>query len=80
MNAPLHVLHSDWQEPNSFDEYDLAHFSSLPLDVAKAVSALLQTRREIEAYKYDDKTTAEALKPDLDKLYTACLQEWRDPA
>lgn len=78
MNAPLHVLHSDWQEPESFDEYNVDHFSTMPLEVAKAVSALLQTRREITAYKMGNEDAVNALMPELDNLYSACLTEWRD--
>jgi hypothetical protein len=78
MNAPLHVLHEDWTEPESFDEYNVDHFSNIPLDVAKAVSSLLQTRREITAYKMGNEDAVNALMPELDKLYSACLTEWRD--
>jgi hypothetical protein len=73
MGAPL-VIYEDWQGPGSFDEYDIDNFSFLPLNVAKAVSALLQSRREMIAYG----KSAEHIKPELDKLYSACLEEWRD--
>lgn len=75
MNAPLHVIRADWSDPATFDEYDIDSFSTLPPAVAKAVSALLQSRREMMAYK---NVTLEDLIPELDRLYTSCLEEWRD--
>lgn len=79
MNAPLHVIHSDWTEPNTFDEYDVDTLTGiLPLGVAKAVSALLQSRREIQKYNIGNEDAMKSLMPELDRLYTSCLEEWRD--
>ena len=67
----------DVQIPASFDEYDDDHLLAiLPTDVAKAVANLLQTRRQLRLIETEN--LRDVISTELDKLYTACLKEWRD--
>ena len=57
--------------PEEFDMWDLDHVRAVvPYDLAKPVQALLCMRQTMKADDY--------LKSELDALYNACVERWRD--
>lgn len=66
-----------------FDEYLEEHVgAAVPIELVKPVMHLLQTRRAIETLErtegFDKASVLDALRPELDALYTACMLRWRD--
>lgn len=72
MNAPLHVILPEWQEPDTFDPWQDAHmryvFADLP-KLKKPVQDLLC----LSPYIKD-----EAVKDALDNLFQACKTEFEE--
>ena len=57
--------------PESFDEWELDHVRAVvPYDLARPVQALLCMRGSM--------TEGDYLKAELDALYNACVERWRN--
>ena len=83
MNAPLHVLHSDWQDAESFDEFQDHHMQIIAPDgLWKELQAVLTTRSQIKGVRewgsLDQQRAFEQLLEDVEKLYKACRDKWSD--
>ena len=66
-----------------FDEYEDAHIGAiLPYEVQKPIQRLLQLRAEITQWErvgdLNYKKIAELLREQLDKLYLACVERFKD--
>lgn len=68
---------------DAFDEYDEMHVRAVvPYELAPAIQQLLLTRSQINmtegSFGADPAAVTKAIKEDLDRLYRACVDRWRD--
>jgi hypothetical protein len=71
MNAPLHVIHADWQEVLPLDDDDLEQIAYLVgKDIAPEIQDLLRMRR--------DKDVDPIVRRRIHNLYLKLNQKWEE--
>jgi hypothetical protein len=71
MNAPLHVIHADWQEVLPLDDDDLEQIAYLVgKDIAPEIQDLLRMRR--------DKDVDPIVRRRIHNLYLKLTQKWEE--
>jgi hypothetical protein len=83
MNAPVTFLHAEDIHPDVFDESDDSDISAIaPYELVEPIGELLRIRSQIEAAEriggLNKERALDWLRPELDRLYRACVQRYRD--
>ena len=83
MNAPIHIIHSDLEAPEAFDEFQDDHVHAIaPHGLQKEIQELLITRAQMRGVMQwgtlDKENALKQILRDLDNLYKACATKYRE--